>query len=125
MTSEAVETTDFRGQKMPSREGLGLAWGRYKDAVNRLSQAGLLPGITEASEKLARETVLARAGFWLVWQLEGGFDGMRRLGMSEATIYRKIKTFRETFGMHPDEYRFPGVTVDVEAYLRESSQTRE
>ena len=86
MTTEAAETTDFRGKKMPSREGLGLAWGRYTDAVNRLSQAGLLPGVTEASEKLAREAVLARAGFWLVWQLEGGFDGMRRLGMSEATI---------------------------------------
>lgn len=126
MTTEAAETTDFRGKKMPSREGLGLAWGRYKDAVNRLSAAGLLPGVTQAAEKTSREIVLARAGFWLVWQLEGGFDGMRRLGMSEASIYRKVKAFRETFGAHPDEYVFPGVTVDVEAYLRAtSSQTRE
>lgn len=73
--------------------------------------------MTEASETLAREAVLARAGFWLVWQLEGGFEGMQRLGMSEATIYRKVKAFKDTFGAHPDEYRFPGVTVDVEAYL--------
>lgn len=129
MTSETAADTrdsvDFRGQKMPSREGLGLAWSRYKEAVNRLSTAGLLPGITQASEKTTREIVLARAGFWLVWQLEGGFDGMRRLGMSEASIYRKVKAFREMFGAHPDEYRFPGVTVDVEAYLLgQASQTR-
>jgi hypothetical protein len=126
MTSETVESVDFRGKKMPSREGLGLAWGRYKDAVNRLSGAGLLPGVTQAAQKTAREVVLARAGFWLVWQLEGGFDGMRRLGMSEASIYRKIKAFREVYGAHPDEFAFPGVTVDVEAYLRATSpQTRE
>lgn len=129
MTSEAAESVDFRGKKMASREGLGLAWGRYKDAVNRLSQAGLLPGLTEASEKASREVVLSRAGFWLIWQLEGGFDGMRRLGMSEASIYRKVKAFRQMFGAHPDEFKFPGVTVDVEEYLRWSaqraSQTRE
>lgn len=113
-TADALVELDSRGR---SREGRGLAWARYRDAVNRLSQAGLLPGITEGAEKLARESVLSRSGFWLVWQLEGGFEGMRRLGMSEATIYRKVKAFRDTFGQHPDEYRFPGVTIDVEAYL--------
>ena len=94
--------------------------------MNRLSPAGLLPGLTQGAEKVSREVVLARAGFWLVWQLEGGFEGMRRLGMSEASIYRKVKAFRETFGAHPDEYVFPGVTVDVEAYLRATQvQTRD
>jgi hypothetical protein len=124
--TDAAEAVDYRAQKMPSREGLGLAWSRYKEAVNRLSSAGLLPGLTQASEKASREIILTRAGFWLVWQLEGGFEGMRRLGMSEASIYRKVKAFRETFGAHPDEYRFPGVTVDVEAYLlAQVSQKRE
>lgn len=114
-TSEPLVERDSRGR---SREGLGLAWARYRDAVNRLSQAGLLPGFTEAAEKITREHVLSQLGFWLVWQLEGGFEGMRRVGMSEATIYRKIKAFRQTFGKHPDEMVYPGVTVDVEAYLR-------
>jgi hypothetical protein len=118
MTIETPESTDFRTQKMPSREGLNLAWGRYKDAVNRLSNAGLLPGITPAARRLATEVVLSRGGFWLVWQLEGGFEGMRRLGLSEASIYRKIKAFRELYGAHPDEFKMPGVTIDVEEYLR-------
>ena len=29
-------------------------------------------------------------GFWLLWHLEGGFEGLERLGMNRATIYRKI-----------------------------------
>ena len=46
--------------------------------------------------------------------------------MSEASIYRKVKSFRAAFGAHPDEFKFPGVTIDVEEYLRwVSSQTRE
>lgn len=61
---------------------------------------------------------MSRGGFWLLWHLEGGFEGMRRLGLSEASIYRKIKTFRESFGAHPDEFQFPGVMIDVETYLR-------
>ena len=126
MSADAAESVDFRGQKMPSREGLNRAWGRYKDAVNRLSAAGLLPGVTEASQIIARELVMSHAGFWLVWQLEGGFDGLRRLGMSEAAIYRRIKTFRAAFKAHPDNFEFPGVTIDVEKYLLwKQSQTHE
>ena len=127
MSAETSHEVDFRSQKMPSREGLGLAWDRYKAATERLSKAGLLPGITQAAEKASIELTLSRGGFWLVWQLEGGFEGMKRLGLSEASIYRKIKAFRESFGAHPDEFQFPGVSIDVEQYLRASrgAQKRE
>ncbi len=103
---------------MPSREGWRKAWDAYTGAVNRLSERGLLPGITPAARRLALEMILNRGGFWLVWQLEGGFEGMRRLGLSEASIYRKIKAFREAFGEHPDEFKMPGVTIDVEEFQR-------
>ncbi len=117
-TDAAAPTTDFRTQKMPSREGWRKAWDAYAGAMNRLSERGLLPGITPTARRLALEMILSRGGFWLVWQLEGGFEGMRRLGLSDASIYRKIKAFREAFGEHPDEFKMPGVTIDVEEFQR-------
>ncbi|MFM9919149.1 hypothetical protein [Lacisediminihabitans sp. H27-G8] len=58
-------------------------------------------------------------GFWLLWRLVGGFEGLQQnLGMSRSSVYRRISQFRASFGEHPDVYEFPGVTVDVEAFLR-------
>jgi hypothetical protein len=64
-------------------------------------------------------------GFWLVWHLEGGFEGVRKLGMSRSAIYRRIAMFRRVFGQHPDEFEMPGVTIDVAAYLRGSRTVRQ
>lgn len=112
------EAVDFRTQKMPSREGRGLARRRWLDAAERLADAALLDTVESGARRAALEVTMSRGGFWLLWQLEGGFEGMRRLGLSEASIYRKIKSFRESFGEHPDEFQFPGVSIDVETYLR-------
>ena len=113
------ETTDYRTQKAPDREGPARrAWRRYSEAVNELSRRGLLPGITEASEALARTSTINRFGFWLVWQLNGGFEGMKRMGMSDSAIWRQVKLFRDQFGEHPDDFKLPGVTIDVEEFLR-------
>jgi hypothetical protein len=102
---------------MRSREGAELAARTWRDTVSRLADAALLP-VEPAARRVALETVQSLAGFWVMWQLEGGFEGMKRIGYSEATIYRKIKSFRESFGEHPDTFKFPGITVDVDAYLR-------
>lgn len=37
--------------------------------------------------------------------------------MSRASIYRRIKLFRTSYGAHPDEYELPGVRVDLAEYL--------
>ena len=55
-------------------------------------------------------------GFWVVWHLEGGFEGLQGMGMSRASIYRRIKLFRIAVGAHPDEFVMPGVTLDLAAY---------
>jgi hypothetical protein len=36
--------------------------------------------------------------------------------MSRASIYRRVSLFRRTLGVHPDEFRFPGVKLDIKAY---------
>ena len=55
-------------------------------------------------------------GFWLAWHLEGGFEGLQRMGMSRASIYRRISLFRRSLGVHPDEYMPAGITLDIAAY---------
>jgi hypothetical protein len=55
-------------------------------------------------------------GFWAVWHLEGGFEGLQALGMSRASIYRRIKLFRIAFGAHPDEFEMPGIKLDLKDF---------
>jgi hypothetical protein len=100
---------------MDSPDGKGIArraWEKYATSVNRTVAPALRPLI----EKVAAKGAADLLGFWLVWHLEGGYDGLRRNGMSRATIYRRISTFRRLTGQHPDEFELPGVTIDVRAY---------
>ena len=110
-------TDDFRSDRMETPEGKGnaksrfdRAWSAYVKTVNKAIPKSLAASFGSA-------TAVDLLGFWLVWQVEGGFDGLRRLGMSRSSIYRRIKIFRKLMGVHPDEYVMPGVTIDVAAYL--------
>ena len=105
--------TDFRSDRMESPEGKGIArraWDAYAGVVERS------PVTQTISRKIAIPVATDMIGFWALWHLEGGFEGMRRIGMSRATIYRRIKTFRMMLGVHPDEFEMPGITLDVAAY---------
>ena len=102
---------------METREGKGLArraWDAYARAVNRVA----LPYLEPFADRVSAAVVTDLVGFWLAWHLEGGFEGLERLGMHRATIFRKVSRFRRVFGKHPDEFKFPGVTIDVGEYLR-------
>ena len=106
---------DYRADRMESPDGhryARAAWETYKKASNRL----LGPALNPVVKKYAAGQVTDLFGFWLIWQLEGGYDGMIRIGMSRSSVYRRIKLFRRAFGMHPDEAVFPGVAIDVEAF---------
>lgn len=113
--------TDFRASRMPTSEGHGRArtealraWGAYQRAVKKVAE----PIVRPIAREGAGATVVDLVGFWLLWQLEGGFEGLLGLGMSRASVYRRVSLFRKSFGAHPDDFEFPGVTVDVDAYLR-------
>jgi hypothetical protein len=114
------ELTDFRSDRMPSPEGKGIArraWDVYVEQVGRVSG----PAVRPLARKLAVPATLDLMGFWLAWHLEGGFEGLQELGMSRASIYRRISVFRRALGVHPDEYRLAGVKLDLKAY-QESKQ---
>lgn len=113
---------------MPSPEGEGRArsaleqaWDSYYSANKAVNKPLLsaFPGLKTLMRGYANSTVFDLYGFWVLWRLVGGFEGMQQnLGMSRSSVYRRISQFRAVFGEHPDVYEFPGLKVDVDAFLR-------
>ena len=100
---------------MESPEGRGIArraWDGYTGAIGKVATPALRPLV----RMYAAGSIVDLVGFWAVWHLEGGFEGLQRLGMSRASIYRRVKLFRIAFGAHPDEFVMPGITLDLEAF---------
>ena len=96
-------------------EGKGIArraWDGYAGAVDKVATPALGPFVG----MYAAGSIVDLVGFWAVWHLEGGFEGLQRMGMSRASIYRRIKLFRIAFGAHPDEFEMPGITLDLVAF---------
>jgi AraC-like DNA-binding protein len=84
--------------------------------VNKYATPVVEPLLRPLFKKLAVTQVADLIGFWTLWHLEGGFEGLERIGMHRSTIFRKVKRFRAIFGVHPDEYTMPGVTLDPSTY---------
>ena len=106
---------DFRSDRMETPEGRGVArraWDSYADAVGKVTTPALRPLV----KRYAAGSIVDLVGFWVVWHLEGGFEGLQRMGMSRASIYRRVKLFRVAFGAHPDEFEMPGITLDLVAF---------
>ena len=106
---------DFRSDRMETPEGQGVArraWESYAATVGKVTRPALRPLVT----RYAAGSIVDLVGFWCVWHLEGGFEGLQRMGMSRASIYRRIKLFRIAFGAHPDEFEMPGITLDLVAF---------
>src|SRR4051812_24823077 len=112
---------------MPSAEGRGLArraWESYHRTTKRAVTPAIEKLLGPAIKDYSASTVSDLIGFWLLWQLEGGFEGLQQMGMSRASIYRKVSTFRRLFGAHPDEFRLPGVDWDLKVYADFSNRKR-
>lgn len=112
--------SDFRSDPMPSIEGRGLAkqtWEKYVQTSNKLLGPAVETVFGKAIQSVSANTVSDMVGFWLLWHIYGGFEGMRKLGMSRSSIFRKVATFRKLFGSHPDEFQFPGIHLDLEEFF--------
>lgn len=104
---------------MPSAEGQGrarAAWQAYSRAANRVLKPVVDPVLGPAIKSFSAGTAADLIGFWALWHLHGGHGGLRELGMSRASIYRKVALFRRIFGSHPDEFEFPGIKLDLAEY---------
>lgn len=111
---------DFRSERMESPEGKGIArraWESYSRTVNRAAR----PYAEPVARRVAAPIGVDLMGFWLTWHLDGGFEGLQRLGMSRSSIYRRIRAFRKYTGKHPDEFVMPGVGLDVAEYQKAGS----
>jgi hypothetical protein len=100
---------------METPEGRGVArraWEAYAGAVEKVTTPALRPLV----QMYAAGSIVDLVGFWVVWHLEGGFEGLQRMGMSRASIYRRVKLFRIAFGAHPDEFEMPGIVLDLAAH---------
>ena len=109
---------------MHSREGEGRAKQAYEAAGGAMRGRGPTKGKGLAGA-LARQANEDAIGFWLLWRLRGGFDGLEKHGMHRATIFRKVNRFRELYGVHPDVYELPGVTIDMKAFLAGAPEAAE
>jgi hypothetical protein len=115
---------DYRSDRMESPEGRGnakKAWEAYVRAYNKHAAATLEPVLKPVLRPIAMNMAADLFGFWLIWHLEGGFDGLRRLGFSRSGIYRRVKRFRQITGQHPDEFVMPGVSFDLAAYQNQKA----
>lgn len=123
---------DFRSERMPSPEGEGRAKSAMEDAYSAYLKANkavnrrlfaAFPELRSALKGYTSARMFDLFGFWLVWRLVGGFEGIQTvLGLSRTGVYRRVAQFREVFGEHPDVYEFPGVTVDPAAFLEGMKQ---
>lgn len=128
---------DFRGDKMESSEGQGLArrtflrwWHDFpldfrQVFGDRHGHSALEVDLDdpdsdippsrmweEVSDAALEESELI--GFWIAWHRAGGFRGLEMAGWNRATIYRKLKRFRLHFEAHPDEHRFSWIELDLD-----------
>ena len=128
MELEGDPVEDLRSSRMPSVEGHGrarAAWDAYVKAANKLADPVIGKSLDGAIRRYAVGAVEESYGFWLLWQIHGGFEGLQRLGMARTTIFRRVKRFRQLTGFHPDEYDLPGITVDLERYWAGAAEALE
>ena len=106
---------------METPEGEGRArqaWYAYAKYVN----TNITPFMMPIAEPLACSQTGDLMGFWLMWHLYGGFEGLEEFGMHKSTIWRKVARFRRVTGEHPDVFEMPGITIDPKAYWKSAGR---
>lgn len=105
---------DFRSAPSDTPEGRGIArraWDAYVRASSRAAEP--------LARAVARNWTMEMVGFYVSWHLYGGFEGLQEaFGMHPSTIWRKVAKFRKAFGVHPDEFRLEGVTIDTASFWK-------
>ena len=112
-----MPTPEGEGRAKSAMESAYETYFKANKAVNRRLFAAF-PELRSALRGYTAARMFDLFGFWLLWRLMGGFEGMQKsLGLSRTGMFRRIAAFREVFGEHPDVYEFPGVTIDPAEFL--------
>ena len=122
--------SEVRATRSPSPDGQGVAKGRLERAWD--AYYGAVRPVTDPLSKrlagllmpFARGATFDLLGFWVSWHMLGGYEGLQQIGMSRSAVYRRITLFRKVFGAHPDVYRFPGIILDVDAFVKAETETQ-
>ncbi len=102
---------------MDSPEGEGKA-KRFFDASLRGVNRAIAPIAVPTAQVIARGAIEDVLGFWVLWHIYGGFEGLVELGMHKSTVWRKVARFRKVTGVHPDVFTMPGITLDPEMFWK-------
>jgi hypothetical protein len=126
--SAVPDSPDYRTDKSESTEGGRIASNRWASFHYRLEEDVVAEAFSSPNQSMEdldpemRDAIAADSlerseliGFWVAWHMAGGFDNLERGGWHRATIFRKVRSFRTVFGVHPDEYAFPWVALDLPA----------
>ena len=94
---------DFRSERMPSPEGEGRAKDALESAYETYYKAnksvnkrifGAFPELRTMLRGYTSSRLFDLFGFWLMWRLVGGFEGMQKsLGVSRSGMFRRIASF--------------------------------
>lgn len=122
-----MTTTDFRTLRSTSPEGSGHAKAKWEEfhfvrARDLTEAAGAVKSsdVHELPEDVRDDLAGAvieeseLLGFWLAWWRAGGFSGLEWAGWNRATIFRKLRRFRSTFGVHPDDYKPDWIKLNLD-----------
>ncbi len=115
---------DFRADRSDTPEGKGrarAAWDAYERTVNKAARPVMEPALRHMAATQAADLM----GFWLLWHLSGGFEGLVERGMHPSTVWRKVNKFRTAYGKHPDEFVLPGVSLDIGAFWDDARERTE
>jgi hypothetical protein len=123
---------------MVSADGRGIASAwimAFYDSCDELDLVEAIPSRSRGDEDSSSDEVVpevaqrARArsekiGFWVVWHQSGGFKAREHAGWHRTTIFRKLRRFRATFGVHPDDWSCDWITLDLEKFWKADFDTR-
>lgn len=115
-----IKRTDYRKSPSGSPEGSSRARRRRQKFLDDLpldviedayrtdkspTPVGQLdPDVRDEIARIVRDES-ELLGFWLAWHRSGGFSALENAGWHRATIFRKVRAFRDHFDTHPDDYQ--------------------
>jgi hypothetical protein len=74
-------------------------------ALTFFARLGKAVGLEPLAKEVAGATVQRMVGFWVMWHLAGGFEGLLATGwLSQTAVYRSRGEFHRIMGMEVEAF---------------------